>query len=155
MAGPDSKPWTIRLGTRADCPAVLDLWLLADSPPTATDTETGLGRLLEHDPDCLLLAEIDGDVVGSLIAAWDGWRGNFYRLAVHPHRRHQGLATALVRAGEERLQRLGAVRLTAIVAGGERPARELWSAAGYQVQDDRSRFVRMLPDRDSQAEARP
>ena len=35
-------------------------------------------------------------MVGSLIAAWDGWRGSFYRLAVHPERRRQRIATALL-----------------------------------------------------------
>jgi ribosomal protein S18 acetylase RimI-like enzyme len=80
-----------------------------------------------------------------LIAAWDGWRGSFYRLAVHPDWRRRGVATGLIRAGEDRLQQLGAVRLTAIVAGGESGAAELWRVAGYEQQSDRSRFVRMVP----------
>jgi ribosomal protein S18 acetylase RimI-like enzyme len=90
------------------------------------------------------LAEADQEIVGSLIAAWDGWRGSFYRLAVHPDWRRKGLATELVRAGEDRLRRLGAIRLTAIVADGESSASELWRLAGYERQDDQGRFVRMV-----------
>jgi ribosomal protein S18 acetylase RimI-like enzyme len=138
--------WRIRDGTLTDRDPVLDLWRAAGSPPTATDTVAGIERLLRHDPDSLLLAVADAEVIGSLIAAWDGWRGSFYRLAVHPGWRRRGVATDLIRAGEDRLQRLGAIRLTAIVAGGESGAAELWRAAGYEQQSDRSRFVRMVAD---------
>ncbi len=111
-----------------------------------TDTEDALERLLRRDPDSLLLAEAGGGVVGSLIVAWDGWRGSFYRLAVHPQWRRRGIATALIGAGERRLQELGAIRLTAIVLSEERVAIDLWSAVGYQRQAGVSRFVRVLSD---------
>ena len=39
-------------------------------------------RLIADSPAALLVAERDGEIVGVLIAAWDGWRGNMYRLAV-------------------------------------------------------------------------
>lgn len=61
-----------------------------------------------------------------------------------PPRRRGRRAVGAVRAGEERLQRLGAVRLTAIVADDEHAAAALWEAAGYRRQANRSRFVRML-----------
>jgi ribosomal protein S18 acetylase RimI-like enzyme len=138
------ETWTIRSGAEADLSAVLALWRSAGSEPTATDSEQALARLLDRDPDSLLLAEAGGEAVGSLIAAWDGWRGSFYRLAVRPEWRRQGIGTALVRAGEERLRGLGAERLTAIVVGDECAAAALWEAAGYRRQANRNRFVRMV-----------
>ena len=41
-----------------------------------------------------------GAIVGALIAAWDGWRGNMYRLAVDKGHRREGIGLALTRAGE-------------------------------------------------------
>jgi ribosomal protein S18 acetylase RimI-like enzyme len=124
---------------------VLDLWAAAGSVPTVgDDSPDGLTRLLGTDPQALLVAEVDGVLVGSLIAAWDGWRGSFYRLAVAPGHRRRGLATELLRAGERQLHERGAVRLTAIVADDEDGAMGFWRAAGYEQQRNRARFVRHL-----------
>ena len=62
-------------------------------------------RLLDHAPGSLLVAEEGGEVVGVLIAAWDGWRGGMYRLAVRPERRRRGIGRLLVEAGEAHLRR--------------------------------------------------
>jgi ribosomal protein S18 acetylase RimI-like enzyme len=138
------ETWTIRTGTEGDAAAALALWRKAEGPPTPTDSEDALRQLVRRDPGSLLLAAAGETVVGSLIAAWDGWRGSFYRLAVDPAWRRRGVATALVRAGEERLRGVGAVRLTAIAVSSDREAVDFWTAAGYELQADRSRLVRML-----------
>jgi ribosomal protein S18 acetylase RimI-like enzyme len=134
-------PWRIRGAGEQDIAAVLDLWAAAGSPPTVSDTPAGLARLLATDPQALLVAEAEGVVVGSLIVAWDGWRGSFYRLAVSPEHRRKGLARMLLREGERRLRERGAVRLTAIVADDEAQAMGFWRAAGYERQQHRARFV--------------
>jgi ribosomal protein S18 acetylase RimI-like enzyme/ketosteroid isomerase-like protein len=134
--------WTIRNAIEEDIPPVLDLWAAAGSPPSVTDSLDGLTRLLAADPQALLVAELDGVLAGSLIAAWDGWRGSFCRLAVSPEHRRKGLATMLLREGERRLRERGAVRLTAIVADDDPTAMSFWRAVGYERQPHRARFVR-------------
>jgi ribosomal protein S18 acetylase RimI-like enzyme len=132
----------IRNAGEEDIASVLDLWILAGSLPSVSDSPDGLARLLAADPQALLVAELDGVVVGSLIAAWDGWRGSFYRLAVSPEHRRKGLATMLLREGERRLRERGALRLTAIAADDEAGAMAFWRAASYERQQHRARFVR-------------
>jgi len=134
--------WSIRSGGVQDIAAVLDLWAAAGSPPSVTDSRDGLTGLLAADPQALLVAELDGVLTGSLIAAWDGWRGSFYRLAVSPEHRRKGLATMLLREGERCLRERGTVRLTAIVADDDPTAMSFWRAAGYECQQHRARFVR-------------
>jgi ribosomal protein S18 acetylase RimI-like enzyme len=131
-----------RSATPADLAAVLSLWRAAGGSASVTDTSEGLALLMRRDQDGLLIAESDGVVVGALIAAWDGWRGNFYRLAVLPERRREGIATALLREGERRLRRRGAARLAAIVDDHDAGAMGFWHAAGYRQQGNRTRFVR-------------
>lgn len=135
----------IRLGRVDDVDAMLALWRRADASPSSTESAADVRGLLERDPEALLLAESSGEIVGSLIVGWDGWRGTFYRLAVDPSHRRRGLATALVQAGEERLRALGAHRLNAIVETEEADAMAFWSSAGYELQTARSRFVKNLP----------
>jgi ribosomal protein S18 acetylase RimI-like enzyme len=134
--------WAIRDGGYEDLEALLSLWRLSESLPTVTDSVESLSSLLAFDPQAILVAETRGEVVGSLICAWNGWRGSFYRLAVAPSYRRRGLASALVREGEKRLRGRGAVRLDAIVATDEIHAQRFWTTAGYERQGNRSRFVR-------------
>jgi ribosomal protein S18 acetylase RimI-like enzyme len=126
------------------CERVLELWAASEAQPTVTDTIGSLLCLLETDEQALLIAEDRGEVIGSVIAAWNGWRGSFYRLVVHPGHRRRGLATHLVREGEKRLRERGASRLDAIVADDDAAAARFWTALGYEHHQHRSRFVRNL-----------
>jgi ribosomal protein S18 acetylase RimI-like enzyme len=135
----------IRPATAADVDAVLAVWAAARSAAAQTpDHPEMVERLLERDPGALLVAEAGGEVIGVLIAGWDGWRGNVYRLAVLPPHRRQGIARRLVDAGHERLRAQGARRVTALVGGEEGAAHGLWRAVGYQRDEFVHRFVRDL-----------
>jgi ribosomal protein S18 acetylase RimI-like enzyme len=127
-----------------DTQQVLDLWRAAaenHGRPTDDDAHL-LGGLLRLDPDALLLAEIDGALIGSVIAGWDGWRAHLYRLAVRPEFRRQGVGSALLQAAERRLTGLGARRLDAMVLDANDLGRQVWQAAGYHRQDDWGRWVK-------------
>ncbi|HEX6538370.1 MAG TPA: GNAT family N-acetyltransferase [Candidatus Dormibacteraeota bacterium] len=121
--------------------AVLRVWSLAGAHPTATDTPAALQRLLSHEPDALIVAESDGQLIGTLIAAWDGWRGSFHRLAVLPQHRREGVARRLLSEGARRLRARGATRLTAIVVADDVAAMAFWRSEGYEEQARRARFV--------------
>jgi ribosomal protein S18 acetylase RimI-like enzyme len=136
--------WKIRSAGPGDTKGLLGLWAAAGVPSGVSDTPDGIESLLAEDPHALLLAESRGGPVGSLIAAWDGWRGSFYRLAVQPERRREGIATALLQEGERRLRDRGALRLTAIVTEDDAPALAFWAAAGYSLQPNRVRLLRHL-----------
>ena len=123
----------VRAAGRADIAAVLTLWERARSAAASTpDTPETVARLLTTGPGSLLVAERgpDGAIVGALIAAWDGWRGNMYRLAVDPAHRRAGVGLALVRALR---------RVTALVAHDEPDAVGLWAASGYARDADIAR----------------
>lgn len=124
---------------------VLGLWEEARSGHASTaDAPAAVARLVEDSPASLLVAEQDGRVVGAVIAAWDGWRGNLYRLAVREGHRRQGIALALIRAAESYLRECGARRITALVAYDDEAAGGFWEAAGYPWDREIGRRVRNL-----------
>lgn len=126
-------------------PAVLDLWAQARSGHASTpDRLEDVERLVVDSPAALLVAERDGEILGALIAAWDGWRGNMYRLAVRDRHRRQGIGLALTRAGEDYLRQCGARRVTALVAFDDEVAGGFWESAGYPQDREIGRRVRNL-----------
>lgn len=137
--GPSTR---IRRADPRDAPAIVDLWRYAGAEPTHTDDVGSVIRLLAHDPESLIVADADDRIVGSVIAAWDGWRGSVYRLVVAPSHRRDGLGAQLVRDAERRLAAVGAVRLQAIVVETDVQAATFWRQSGWDEQVERLRFVR-------------
>lgn len=134
----------IRVAGEGDAQAVLAVWDAARSAGAdVTDGPEDYARLLARSPDAVLVAEEDGVVVGTVIAAWDGWRGAIARLAVLPSHRRRGVGRALVDAGEQRLRDHGARRVNVLVYSDDEGAADLWTERGY-VTD--SRIVRYWRD---------
>ncbi|MFI0233224.1 GNAT family N-acetyltransferase [Streptomyces sp. NPDC017086] len=136
----------IRAALPDDLDAVLAFWRTAAEGTSISDDRAGVERLTGRDPGALLLAELDGELVGTVIAGFDGWRCHLYRLAVSPGRRRQGIGSALLAAAEERFVRLGGRRADAMVLVRNASAHHAWKAAGYGPQEEWRRWVKPLTD---------
>jgi ribosomal protein S18 acetylase RimI-like enzyme len=122
----------------------LELWAEARSEHASTsDRPADVKWLVDDSPAVLLVAERDGEIIGALIAAWDG-RGNMYRLAVRERNRREGIGLALTRAGEDYLRQCGVRRVTALVAFDDEVAGKFWESAGYPQDREIGRRVRNL-----------
>lgn len=135
----------MRRARGADVAPVLQLWEAERSGHASQpDRPEDLERLVDRSPAALLVAEREGEIVGALVAGWDGWRGNMYRLAVRASARRRGIGRELVRAGEEYLRSQGATRVTALVAFDDAQAAAFWDAAGYPQDEAIGRRARNL-----------
>jgi len=137
----------IRPCRQDECAAVLGLWREAGATPSMTDDIEQLTRLVNEHGDLFLVAEKDSRVVGSIIAGWDGWRGNMYRLAVLPEHRRQGIAKDLVREAERRLYARGARRISILVEYEDVLAIAFWDSVkdtGYMPDPRMKRYVKTL-----------
>jgi ribosomal protein S18 acetylase RimI-like enzyme len=128
-----------------ECAEVLALWERAGAIPSPTDTLEEVTRLVRDHADYLLVAIQHGAVVGSVIAGWDGWRGNIYRLAVAPEARRRGLARRLVQDAARALRANGARRISALVERHEAHAVGFWDAladSGWRRDERMLRYVK-------------
>ena len=139
-----SRP-TIRHATRADVDDLLELWVRAFAHPSPTDTPRGVELVVDAPHAAVFVAVAhDGTLVGSLIATFDGWRGNFYRMAVDPDERRVGLARGLVAAAEDWLRAAGARRLSALVEGDGEIAQRFWESVGFEHYEGMRRYSKNL-----------
>ncbi len=118
-----------------DIDRVLELWKIG-TQGGSTNNAAALETRLIRDRELFLLAWEGDALVGTLIGAWDGWRANMYRLAVHPDYRRRGIATELIRRVEELLLRLGATRVYALALIDSPEAGPFWSALGYAPNNE-------------------
>ena len=135
----------IRRATRADVDDLLELWVRAGAHPSATDTPSAVTVLIDAPHATVFVAVADdGTLVGSLIATFDGWRGNFYRMAVDPNERRLGLARRLTSTGQDWLRAAGARRLSALVEGDNEIAQRFWEAVGFEHYEGMRRYSKTL-----------
>jgi ribosomal protein S18 acetylase RimI-like enzyme len=134
----------IRSAGEGDIQPILALWLDGTSVTSHTDDPDGIRALLARDPEALLLADEDGVLLGTLIAAWDGWRASMYRLVVAPSARRRGVASALVRHAEDRFRAEGARRVAANVILDQPQAVGFWEAMGYRQESSMGRYVKAI-----------
>jgi ribosomal protein S18 acetylase RimI-like enzyme len=135
---------TVRTARISDIDDVLAFWRLAGEDTDRSDSRDDVRMLLARDPAALALAEDDGELVGSLIAGWDGWRCHLYRLAVHPDRRREGIGRVMISDAERRFAALGAKRVDAMVLDDNELGHVAWRATGYAPQPAWSRWVKYL-----------
>ncbi|WP_459802449.1 GNAT family N-acetyltransferase [Herbidospora sp. RD11066] len=134
----------IRFATSADVEAILTFWVAAAEGTDRRDDPAKVHALIERDPEALLVYELDGAIVGTVVAGWDGWRAHLYRLAVAPETRRRGIGKQLIAAAEERFKAFGAFRVDAMVLHGNTDAHPAWTATGYTLQEEWGRWVKHL-----------
>lgn len=107
---------TIRNFAMSDYLAVRSIWEKSFTL-RPVDDEEHIGMKLERDPDLFLVAEIDDEVVGVVLASYDGRQAIIHRLAVLPEHQKKGVGRGLVSELLERLGRFGDLRI--MVHAGE------------------------------------
>jgi ribosomal protein S18 acetylase RimI-like enzyme len=134
--------WRIRQAGPEDHDAVLALWREVDLGQTEEDEWKAI---TEGPAATLLLAEDEGTLLGTAVAAFDGWRAYIYHVAVAPPYRQRGLAKALMAEAEEHLRRKGARRVYVLVHETNTAGLALAAAMGYQLVGDLGFVKELVP----------
>ena len=134
----------VRAFAPEDEDGVARLWseVFPDDPPR-NDPRAMIARKLDRDRELFWVAIDDGDVVGAVVAGYDGVRGWLYHLAVAPALRKRGIATALVEQAVESLRALGCVKVNLQVRRGNEGVLGFYEALGW-VEDPAMSMGRLL-----------
>jgi ribosomal protein S18 acetylase RimI-like enzyme len=100
-----------------------------------SDTPAEVLKKLQRDPDLFLVAEVDGQVIGTVIGGFDGRRGLVYHLAVAQAYRKQGIGTSLMQELEQRMARLGCLRSYLLVVPGNTDTVAYYEDLGWKKLD--------------------
>jgi len=128
----------IRQFTIGNYDELISLWERAglQYKPRGRDSREALQAEMEQSPDLHLGAFQGGELIGSIIASFDGRKGWINRLAVDPVYRRKGIATLLVQAAEQALQRRGARVIGALIFSTNTPSLRLFEEMEYQKGED-------------------
>ena len=121
----------------ADYPQVMHLW--GNAGPgihlRRSDEEQELAKKLQRDPDLFLVAELDGQIIGTVLGGFDGRRGMVYHLAVKSAYRNRGIGAMLMQALEDRMKAKGCIRSYLLVTKENSDAIRFYENTGWEPMD--------------------
>jgi ribosomal protein S18 acetylase RimI-like enzyme len=125
----------IRIFQEQDTEGVTALWnaVFPDNPPHSAPA---LSIRLKRDvqPELFFVAEINGQIAGTIMAGYDGHRGWLYAVGVSPRFQRQGLGSALVRHAEQALEDLGCPKINLQVRETNPNVVTFYEKLGYRVE---------------------
>jgi ribosomal protein S18 acetylase RimI-like enzyme len=115
---------------------VAALWQEAfPNPQPWNAPEVTIRAKLAMQSDLFLLAVDREQVIGSVLAGYDGHRGWLHAVAVLKTYRRQGVGSALVRESERRLLELGCVKINLQIQNTNASVTEFYRRLGYEVEE--------------------
>ena len=122
----------------ADYTPVYELWshTVGVGLRAGDDSPEGVERYLRRNPDSCFVAELDGKIVGAILAGHDGRRGYLYHLTVAQAARRRGIGSALVSAALEALAREGIRKVALVAFGTNASGNAFWERMGFTVRGD-------------------
>ena len=136
----------IRPFRTGDEAALVALWAACDLLRPWNDPHRDIRRKLALRDDLLLVASAAGELVGSVMAGYEGHRGWINYLAVGPAHRRRGLGRQLMREAEARLAAVGCPKINLQVRAGNADVLAFYEAIGYRVDEVVSLGKRLVDD---------
>lgn len=125
---------------------VMDLWQrVFGYPDPRNDPAMVLAKKLAAGDGLLFVAVEGREVVGTVMAGYDGHRGWIYSMAVMPERRGEGIGTRLLERAEGALRDLGCVKINLQIYGTNEGVERFYIKNGYRVED-RTSMGKEIPE---------
>ena len=111
------------------------------------DSKEGISCFLKRNPDTNFVAYEDEKLIGAILCGHDGRRGYIYHTVVLPEYRGRGIATALVEASVEALQKEGITRVCLNVMKTNEQGKKFWVGKGWEKKDFLEFYSKAITDK--------
>lgn len=129
----DSPAIVIRAFVSSDAEAVVALWRACGLTRPQNDPRKDIARKLTMNPEWFLVAERGGEIVGTVMAGYEGHRGWINYLGVAPSFQRGGLGRRLMDEAEARLRAAGCPKINLQVRADNKVAIAFYERIGFAV----------------------
>lgn len=136
----------IRAFVQADSAVVVNLWEQCGLSRAWNNPQQDIARKLTVQPELFVVGEVDGQVIASAMAGYDGHRGSVYYLAVAPDYQGSGYGRKIMAWIELALLEMGCPKLNIVVRSSNKSVLQFYDALGYVTDDVVSLGKRIIPD---------
>ena len=136
----------IRPYRESDEAAVVSLWHACDLVRPWNDPHKDIARKLTVQRELFLVGEVDGRVVATVMAGYEGHRGWVNYLAVAPGMRGRGHATELMKLVEDKFTAAGCPKVNLLVRSTNTAVIEFYRRLGYAADEAIPIGKRLIPD---------
>ncbi len=136
----------IRAYQASDENAVIDLWLRCGLVVPQNNPWTDIQRKLEVAPELFLVGTLDGEIVATVMAGYEGHRGWINYLAVAPHLQRTGYGRQIMVHAEELLRERGCPKINLQVRTSNRQVIEFYQSLGFSCDEVLSLGKRLVQD---------
>ena len=126
-----TKP-TIRAIDDDDIEKVIALWHAAGVARPWNDPRKDIAFARRNTHSTLLVAEMEGEVVATVMVGEDGHRGWVYYVAAAPNHQGKGLGRIMMAAAEDWLKRRGVWKMQLLVRAENTAVIEFYEHLGYR-----------------------
>lgn len=121
----------------SDYQKVIALWQNAEGVKLRdADSKNGIEKYLLRNPKLSFVAEINGQIVGTIMSGHDGKRGYIQHLAVDHEQRNTGVATELISLCLNALKLVGIIKSHIHVLNNNELAKNYWLNRGWKKRND-------------------
>jgi len=136
----------IRAFDLADTEPVVSLWQETGLSRPWNNPYQDISRKLRVQPELFLVAVDGTDLVGTVMAGYDGHRGWLYYLASAPARRGEGIGRRLVERAEELLIDMGCPKVQLMVRTENVEVHDFYAALGFEPFETWNTGKRLIAD---------
>ena len=115
--------------------AVVELWTRCDLVRPWNNPHKDIQRKLKVDPEWFLVGILDGQIIATVMAGYEGHRGWLNYLAVAPEFQRRGFARNIVVEAERILREAGCPKINLQVRTTNKGVIGFYKSVGYDVDD--------------------